>query len=89
MKYSVSLNDKEWDFIYGAIDMLYREWGYGYAKSSYEYKTYEKSRKIMAKLAEALAQAKEKKQVRASASKATKLDHSEAEEIIARKLGAK
>ena len=87
MKYSVSLNDKEWDFVYCALNMLYEEWGCGYAKSSYEHKQYEKSRKIMAKLDEAKAQAKKKEQVRASISKTTKLDHSAAEEIIAKKFG--
>ena len=87
MKYSVSLTDKEWDFIYCALDMLYEEYSYGYAKSSWEYKQYEKSRKIMTKLDEAEAQAKQEKQARASASKTTKLDHSAAEEIIAKKFG--
>ena len=87
MKYSVSLDSKEWDFIYCAIDMLYEEYGYGYAKSSWEHKQYEKSRKIMTKLNEAEAQAKQKKQVCTSASKTTKLDHSAAEEIIAKKFG--
>ena len=84
MKYSVSLTDKEWDFIYCALDMLYEEYSYGYAKSSWEYKQYEKSRKIMTKLDEAEAQAKQEKQARASAIKATELDHSAAEEIIAK-----
>lgn len=87
MKYSVSLSDKEWDFIYCALDMLYEEYGYGYAKSSWEHKQYEKSRKIMAKLDEAEAQAKKKEKVRASISKTTELDHSAAEEIIAKKFG--
>lgn len=76
MKYSVSLDSKDWGFIWMSLATTYE----GCYDDEALADDYEKSREIMRKLDLAKARA----QKRAT----NKVDHSAAEAIIARKLGA-
>lgn len=86
MKYSVSLDSKDWDFIWATLANTY--------EGCYDDETlkdgYKQSREIMRKLdlADARAQKRAQNLEAKRLAKMDEVDHSEAEAIIARKLGA-
>lgn len=86
MKYSVSLDSKDWDFIWSALHSLYE----GCEDDEALKGSYKKSREIMRKLdlADARAQKRAQNLEAKRLAKMDEVDHSEAEAIIARKLGA-